>query len=99
MIVTLASVADGNGEDGHEVLGSLPRRRPGIESPRRARARAEAARQAVDPPHGESEVSRSELAELERLAGASVKIAGGAALAGLKLAGRAAGGLGRIVGR
>jgi hypothetical protein len=92
--------ADGNGEEGHEVLGSLPKRRPAIESPRRAHARAQAAKKVADPaPESPARESRSELAELERLAGAGVRLAGGAAAAGLKIAGRAAGGLGRIVRR
>jgi hypothetical protein len=97
MIVTLAGVAEG--DDGHEVLGSLPKRRPSIESPRRARERDKAAKSAADSPPAPTSAGRSELAELERLAGAGVRLAGGAAVAGLKLAGRAAGGLGRIVGR
>jgi hypothetical protein len=92
--------SEGNGEDGQEVLGSLPKRRPAIQSPRRARERARAAKSDADPePEAPAQGSRSELIELERLAGASVRLAGGAAVAGLKLAGRAAGGLGRIVGR
>jgi hypothetical protein len=87
-------------EDGKEVLGSLPRRRPNIESPRRAGARAAAQKASAEPaaeaPRG---ASRPELAELEQLAQASAKLAAGAAVAGLKLAGRAVGGLGRVVGR
>ena len=87
-------------EDGKEVLGSLPRRRPNIESPRRADARA-AAQKARTEAVAESprEASRSELAEVEQLAQTGVKLAAGAAAAGLKLAGRAVGGLGRVVGR
>ena len=84
--------------DGHEVLGSLPRRRPGIESPRRARARAAAGREAVAPPP-EEESGRADLAELEHLAVAGARLAAGAAATGLKLAGRTVGGLGRVVGR
>jgi formate-dependent nitrite reductase cytochrome c552 subunit len=87
-------------EDGKEVLGSLPRRRPNIESPRRASARAAAQKarteSAAETPR---EASRSELAEVEQLAQAGAKLAAGAAAAGLKLAGRAVGGLGRVVGR
>jgi hypothetical protein len=93
-------VPQGNGDEGNEVFGSLPKRRPAIESPRRARQRAKTAESTAEPQSDASEQgSRSDLAELERLAGAGVKLAGGAAVAGLKLAGRAAGGLGRIVGR
>lgn len=82
------------------VLGRLPRRRPGIASPRRASGR-EAAARASAPPTGDAaeERSRSELEQLEQLAQAGVRVAGGAAAAGLKLAGRAVGGLGRVVGR
>jgi hypothetical protein len=87
-------------EDEREILGSLPRRRPNIESPRRAGARA-AAQKARTEAAAESprEDSRSELAEVEQLAQTGVKLAAGAAAAGLKLAGRAVGGLGRVVGR
>ena len=87
-------------EDESEILGSLPRRRPNIESPRRADARA-AAQKARAEPAAESprEPSRSELAEVEQLAQTGAKLAAGAAAAGLKLAGRAVGGLGRVVGR
>jgi hypothetical protein len=83
-----------------EVLGNLPRHRPNIETPRRARARAAAgtasAGAAANPP---AQAQRSEIEELERLAIAGVRLAGGAAVGGLKLAGRAVGGLGRAVGR
>jgi hypothetical protein len=93
-------IPNGNGDDGHEVLGSLPKRRPAIESPRRVSARAQAASNAAEPtPDPPDQGTRSDLADLERLAGASARLAGGAAVAGLKLAGRAAGGLGRIVRR
>jgi hypothetical protein len=86
-------------EDGKDVLGNLPRRRPGIESKRRAKTRSSkqsssaAGRQPAKPE------SRSELAELEQLARASAKLAAEAASVGLKLAGRTVGGLGRVVGR
>ncbi len=87
-------------EDGKEVLGSLPRRRPNIESPRRADARAAAQKARTEPAvETPREASRSELAEVEQLAQAGAKLAAGAAAAGLKLAGRAVGGLGRVVGR
>jgi hypothetical protein len=87
-------------EDGKEILGSLPRHRPNIESPRRAGARA-AAEKARTEPAAESprEASRSELAEIEQLAQTGAKLVAGTAAAGLKLAGRAVGGLGRVVGR
>jgi hypothetical protein len=84
--------------DSNEVLGSLPRRRPAIESPRRASARATAERESVPPPPA-VESGRSELADLEHLALAGARLAAGAATTGLKLAGRTVGGLGRVVGR
>jgi hypothetical protein len=87
-------------EDGEEVLGSLPRRRPGIETPRRASARAAAERASgAHRTEPRQQSSQSQLQELEQLARAGARLAWGAAAAGLKLAGRAAGGLGRIVGR
>jgi hypothetical protein len=83
-----------------QVLGSLPRRRPSIETPRRASARAAAERASgASRPEPAQESTRSELQELEQLARAGARLAGGAAAAGLKLAGRAAGGIGRVVGR
>jgi hypothetical protein len=86
-------------EDEREILGSLPRRRPNIESPRRAGARAAAQKARTEPAESPREASRSELAEVEQLAQTGAKLAAGAAVAGLKLAGRAVGGLGRVVGR
>ena len=90
-------------EDGKEILGSLPRHRPNIESPRRAGARAAAQKarteMAAATPSEDSSSSSSELQQLEQLAEAGARLAGGAAVAGLKLAGRAVGGLGRVVGR
>jgi hypothetical protein len=83
-------------EERKEVLGSLPRRRPGIESPRRARARSSG--ESV-PAASEPTRSASELERLERIALSGVRVAAGAASFGLKLAGRTVGGLGRVVGR
>ena len=86
-------------EDGKDVLGNLPKRRPGIESKKRAKTRStkqKAARAQAKRPEPDD---RSELEELERLAKAGVGLAAGAAATGLKLAGRAVGGLGRVVGR
>jgi hypothetical protein len=83
-----------------QVLGSLPRRRPAIETPRRASARAAAEKESGAPPDAQpQEAGQSELQELEQLARAGARLAGGAAAAGVKLAGRAVGGLGRVVGR
>jgi hypothetical protein len=89
----------GEGRD-PEVLGSLPRHRPNIETPRRARARAAAETASAAPePEPSAPAQRSEIEQLEHLAIAGVRLAGGAAAGGLKLAGRAVGGLGRAVGR
>jgi hypothetical protein len=87
------------GQAEKEVLRSLPRSRPGIQSPRRARARAPAEGLSTPSPGDAPQASRSELEQLEHLAQAGFRVAGGAAAAGLKLAGRAVGGLGRVVGR
>ena len=84
-------------EDGKEVLASLPRRRPGIQSPRRAAARAAAERASAETPPGTA--AQGPRSELEELARAGVRLAGGVTAAGLKLAGRTVGGLGRVVGR
>lgn len=83
------------------VLGNLPNRRPRVESPRRAEARAAATR---EPPATPSDAAPQDVAEagpsgIEELARAGAGLTIGAAAAGLKLAGRAAGGLGRVVGR
>jgi hypothetical protein len=91
--------SDGGHDQGKDVLGNLPRRRPGIESKRRAGARSSKRRSAAAGAQPAKPESRSELAELEQLARASVKLAAGAASVGLKLAGRTVGGLGRVVGR
>ena len=85
------------GENGKEVLGSLPHRRPGIESPRRARARASS--EQPSPGTAGSEAPSREPGDLEQLARTGIRVAGGAAGLGLKLAGRAVGELGRVVGR
>jgi hypothetical protein len=87
-------------EDGHEVLGNLPKRRPSIQSPRRAQARATSAEAPADAPSDSAaETGRSDIAEIERLAVGGVRLAAGAAATGLKLAGRTVGGLGRVMGR
>jgi len=53
----------------------------------------------ADNLRGQGREVRRVLAEVEQLAQAGAKLAAGAAVAGLKLAGRAVGGLGRVVGR
>jgi hypothetical protein len=83
-------------EDAHEVFGSLPRRRPGIESPRRAAARQTAPEVSAPVPKAPAAASRSEIAELEELAVAGARLAAGAAASGLRLAGKT---VGRVVGR
>jgi hypothetical protein len=88
--------------DDRGLLGSLPKTRPGVESPRRAAARAAAAEgpaaagtagagpaPATEPPSASG---------IEDLARAGFGLATGAAAVGLKLAGRAAGGIGKAVG-
>ena len=88
--------------DDRGLLGSLPKTRPGVESPRRAAARASAtgakaagqapasAPTAATPAHSES--------GFEDLARAGFGLASGAAAVGLKLAGRAAGEIGKALG-
>ena len=84
--------------DERGLLGSLPKTRPGVESPRRAAARssargetAEQAEPLETPPAG----SRSGVEDLAR---AGFGLAAGAAAVGMKLAGRAAGEIGKAVG-
>ncbi|MEK6277211.1 MAG: hypothetical protein AABM29_04275 [Actinomycetota bacterium] len=88
-------------DDDKGVLGSLPSRRPGVESPRRAEARQAAAQGAAETRERRpaAEEAGGGPTGLEELARAGAGLATGAAAAGLKLAGRAAGGLGRVVGR
>ena len=81
-------------------LRQSPRRRPGIGSPRRAGEGSPSKRPAERAaPPAKPRGHAPELAELEPLARAGVKLAAGAASVGLKLAGRTVGGLGRVVGR
>jgi hypothetical protein len=86
-------------EDEKDVLGNLPRRRPGIESKRRVKARSSKQKSSAARPGRTEPQLRSEPGELEQLARASAKLAAEAAGVGLKLAGRTIGGLGRVVGR
>ena len=85
-------------DDGKDVLGNLPRRRPGIASKRRAKTGSGQQKAAPRADRAEPQ-PRSELGELEQLARASAKLAAEAAGVGLKLAGRTVGGLGRVMGR
>jgi hypothetical protein len=86
-------------EDGKDVLGNLPRRRPGIESKRRAKTRSSKQKSTGAGAERTKPRPGSELGELEQLARASARLAAEAASVGLKLAGRTVGGLGRVVGR
>ena len=91
------------GKDDKSLLGNLPQRRPGVESPRRAEARAR--RDAAGPESaGRAEAraggdSAGGSSGFEMLARAGAGLASGAAVAGLRFAGRAAGGIGKVVGR
>jgi hypothetical protein len=82
------------------LLGSLPKTRPGVESPRRAAARASATEgpeaTAIDP--GARSDAGPSTSGFEDLARAGFGLATGAAAAGLKLAGRAPGWIGKAVG-
>jgi hypothetical protein len=83
------------------VLGKLPRTRPNVESPRRVAARKSAAREAGAPePRAAPEPApEPSISGFEQLARAGFGLAGGAAAAGVRLAGRAAGEIGKAVGR
>lgn len=83
-------------EAGPGVLGSLPRARPSVRSPRRDQARAAGPTTEPGPTadrdreaaEGEPRTGRE--AEIEALARAGVSLAGEAASLGLRVAGRAA---------
>ena len=80
-------------EHGPGILGSLPRTRPSVRSPRRAEAVAgppPPAQTAPEPERGPEPERRSREQELEDLAKAGISLAGGAATLGLRVAGRAA---------
>lgn len=86
-------------EEDSGLLGNLPKTRPGVESPRRAAARqrrADAPPGTAAPP-GEGDAAGE--SGFEQLARAGAGLAGGAAAAGFRLAGRALGELGKAVGR
>jgi hypothetical protein len=87
--------------DQRGVLGKLPRTRPNVESPRRVAAREQ-------PGDGERGTAPAADAGLEsdppisgfrQLARAGFGLAGGAAAAGLRLAERTAGEIGKAVAR
>jgi hypothetical protein len=70
------------------VMGSLPRSRPSIRSPRRNAAAARRARS--EPASGGPSEQGAEQSGLEDLARAGASVAVGAAALGLRVAGRAA---------
>ncbi len=91
-------------EEGPGILGSLPRSRPAVRSPRRARATTgagspstdsggsssgDAGQPAATDPKAETTPEGRE-ADVEALARAGISLAGEAATLGLRLAGRAA---------
>jgi hypothetical protein len=79
------------GED--SILGSLPRSRPGVRSPRRdaAKARARAETPAQAPAGDDAPQAPGDSGNLEDLARAGATTAIQVAAAGLRFAGRAAG--------
>jgi hypothetical protein len=83
------------------LLGNLPNRRPSVQSPRRAEARRSAAQREREAPPQPEPANEPEPGGqgVEELARAGVGLAAEAAVVGLKLAGRAAGTLGRLTGR
>ena len=90
--------------DDSGLLGKVPRHRPGVATPRRAAARGAAARRGERPPAGAPAAATAppvahESSGFEQLARAGVGLATGMAGAGFRLAGRAAGELGKVVGR
>jgi hypothetical protein len=90
--------ADSSGEEGG-LLGKLPRSRPAVETPTRAAAR-DAAEPRRSEPLAEPESGPAQTGSgFERLARAGAGLAGGAAAAGFRLAGRAVGEIGKAVGR
>jgi hypothetical protein len=89
------------GEEDSGLLGNLPKRRPGVESPRRAAARQRRAEAPAETTAAGGDTGRESGDEsgFEQLARAGAGLAGGAAAAGFRLAGRALGELGKAVGR
>jgi hypothetical protein len=86
--------------DDRGLLGSLPKTRPGVESPLRAAARAAADPEEAEAREGGNRAEPPEVSSgFEDLARAGFGLASGAAAVGLRLAGRAAGEIGKAVGR
>jgi hypothetical protein len=88
-------------EEDSGLLGNLPKTRPGVESPRRAAARQRRAEvpAGTTAAGGGREGESEDESGFEQLARAGAGLAGGAAAAGFRLAGRALGELGKAVGR
>jgi hypothetical protein len=78
------------------ILGNLPRTRPGVPSPRRTQAQRPSGPERVMT---EASGPAGLPSAAEELARAGAGLAAGAAAAGFRLAGRAAGELGRVLGR
>lgn len=89
-----ASEPGGGEPGGDSILGSLPRSRPAVRSPRRdAAARARARRASAKTESASERATRAETdpaGDLEEIARASVTTAAQVAAAGLRFAGRAA---------
>ena len=93
------AMADPANEDSG-LLGNLPNRRPSVESPRRAEARRRAKpARSSEKPTAPAQTSAEAGSGFDQLARAGVGLATGVAGAGLRLAGRAAGEIGKVVGR
>ena len=88
-----ASEAESGEPAGESILGSLPRSRPAVRSPRRDAARARARRASAkteSPGERATRAGADRAGDLEEMARASVTTAAQVAAAGLRFAGRAA---------
>jgi hypothetical protein len=92
---------EGSSTEETSVLGSLPRRRPAVRSPRRQRPTAKPPQRpdAQPPSPGERSATAGREAEVEAVARAGISLAAEAATLGLRLAGRAAAALRESVER
>jgi hypothetical protein len=88
-------------EEDSGLLGNLPKTRPGVETPRRAAARQRRAepQAGTTAAGGDRAGAPGDESGFEQLARAGAGLAGGAAAAGFRLAGRALDELGKAVGR
>ena len=89
----------GAGPDEGGLLGKLPRTRPAVESPRRLAARKAQAGSGPERGRAPAATADPQRPALEQLARAGAGAASGVAAAGLRLAGRAVGEIGKAVGR